>query len=174
MALMLSYNALKQNNNKEGVSKINDFEIIVNNNSPSVIKYVFTSELLTAKLKINNKDSDSLLNINSEAVFKIRNMDNDEYFQDSNIVWLRHKGRIDNSFLKQFYMIVKWVGLEGSTIKRLYNKNIIDTTINLPSLVEQKKIGEFFKRIDDTITLHQRELELLKQTKKAFLQKMFV
>lgn len=99
---------------------------------------------------------------------------NDEYFQDSNIVWLRHKGRIDNSFLKQFYMIVKWVGLEGSTIKRLYNKNIFDTTINLPSLVEQKKIGEFFKRIDDTIALHQRELELLKQTKKAFLQKMFV
>lgn len=70
---------VKQNNSKEGVSKINDFEIIVNNNSPSVIKYVFTSELLTAKLKINNKDSDSLLNINSEAVFKIRNMDNDEY-----------------------------------------------------------------------------------------------
>lgn len=39
---------------------------------------------------------------------------------------------------------------------------------------EQQTIGLFFKQLDDTIALHQRELELLKQTKKAFLQKMFV
>ena len=41
----------------------------------------------------------------------------DEYFQDSNIVWLDHKGKIDNLFLNQFYKIVEWEGLEGSTIK---------------------------------------------------------
>lgn len=46
--------------------------------------------------------------------------------------------------------------------------------LELPDLEEQKKIGTFFKYLDDTIDLHQRELELLKQTKKAFLQKMFV
>lgn len=44
----------------------------------------------------------------------------DAYFQDSNIVWLKHDECILNSFLKQFYQIVKWHGLEGSTIKRLY------------------------------------------------------
>ncbi|HEM5056102.1 TPA: restriction endonuclease subunit S, partial [Streptococcus suis] len=32
----------------------------------------------------------------------------DEYFQDSNIVWLKHDGKINNIFLKQFYSIVKW------------------------------------------------------------------
>ncbi|MFL2130915.1 restriction endonuclease subunit S [Ruoffia sp. FAM 20858] len=63
----------------------------------------------------------------------------DEYFQDSNIVWLNHEGRIDNKFLNQFYSIVKWEGLEGSTIKRLYNKNILETSIKLPTLTEQKK-----------------------------------
>ena len=97
----------------------------------------------------------------------------DEYFQDSNIVWLRHQGRIDNSFLKQFYMIVKWTGLEGSTIKRLYNKNILDTTINLPSLLEQKKVGNFFKQLDEAITLHQRKLVQLKTLKQAYLQQLF-
>jgi len=97
----------------------------------------------------------------------------DEYFQDSNIVWLRHQGRIDNSFLKQFYMIVKWTGLEGSTIKRLYNKNILDTTINLPSLLEQKKVGNFFKQLDEAITLHQRKLDQLKDLKQAYLQQLF-
>ncbi|MDN6250551.1 MAG: restriction endonuclease subunit S, partial [Tetragenococcus koreensis] len=58
----------------------------------------------------------------------------DEYFQDSNIVWLKHDNRLENTFLKQFYSIVKWQGLEGSTIKRLYNKNILNTKINVPSI----------------------------------------
>ena len=35
----------------------------------------------------------------------------DEYFQDSNIVWLQHDGAIDNTFLKQFYEVVEWSGL---------------------------------------------------------------
>ncbi|HFD0830204.1 TPA: restriction endonuclease subunit S [Enterococcus faecium] len=39
---------------------------------------------------------------------------------------------------------------------------------------EQQKIGSFFKQLDDTIALHQRKLDLLKETKKGFLQKMFV
>jgi len=98
----------------------------------------------------------------------------DEYFQDSNIVWLKHDNRLSNSFLKQFYSIVKWHGLEGSTIKRLYNKNILDTKIAIPARDEQDKIGAFFKQLDDAIVLHQRELDVLKKTKKAFLQKMFI
>lgn len=98
----------------------------------------------------------------------------DEYFQDSNIVWLKHNGRLDNKFLQQFYSIVKWQGLEGSTIKRLYNKNILDTNISVPTLDEQNKLGAFFEQLDDTIALQQRKLDLLKETKKGFLQKMFV
>lgn len=81
---------------------------------------------------------------------------------------------MDNKFLKQFYSIVKWQGLEGSTIKRLYNKNILDTGISIPSTIEQNKIGMFFEQLDDTIALHQRKLDLLKEQKKGFLQKMFV
>ncbi|WP_415610765.1 restriction endonuclease subunit S, partial [Liquorilactobacillus hordei] len=99
---------------------------------------------------------------------------NNEYFQDSNIVWLKHDDRLDNKFLQQFYSIVKWQGLEGSTIKRLYNKNILDTKINVPIIEEQQKIGVFFRQLDDTITLHQQKLILLKQLKKSFLQKMFI
>ncbi|WP_456318444.1 restriction endonuclease subunit S [Priestia megaterium] len=46
-------------------------------------------------------------------------------------------------------------------------------TINYPNIREQEKIGAFFKQLDDTIALYQRELDALKETKKAFLQKMF-
>ncbi|HGF8193440.1 restriction endonuclease subunit S [Enterococcus faecium] len=47
-------------------------------------------------------------------------------------------------------------------------------TIKIPSDVEQGKIGLFFKQLDNLIALHQRKLDLLKETKKGFLQKMFV
>ena len=96
------------------------------------------------------------------------------YFQDSNIVWLNHNGALDNGFLLQFYSRVKWAGLEGSTIKRLYNKNILETEINVPDIREQKNIGEFFTQVDNLITLHQRKLEHLQLQKKALLQQMFV
>ncbi|HFI0339241.1 TPA: restriction endonuclease subunit S [Streptococcus suis] len=97
----------------------------------------------------------------------------DEYFQDSNIVWLKHDGKIDNIFLKQFYSIVKWSGVEGSTIKRLYNENILNTEIVLPTLPEQKAIGTFFSALDQQITLHQRKLDKLKHVKQAYLSEMF-
>ena len=97
----------------------------------------------------------------------------DEYFQDSNIVWLNHDERLINLFLKCFYSVVKWEGIEGSTIKRLYNDNILDTVISFPSVPEQQKIGQYFKHLDDLITLHQRKLEKLQNFKKSMLEKMF-
>ena len=97
------------------------------------------------------------------------------YYQDSNIVWLKtDKSLIDNSFLKQFYQVVKWSGLEGSTIKRLYNSNILSTGINLPSLREQTKLGTFFNQIDNTIALHQEKIAHLKALKSTLLNKMFI
>ena len=39
---------------------------------------------------------------------------------------------------------------------------------------EQQKIGSFFKQLDDTIDLHQRKLDLLKEQKKGFIKQMFV
>ncbi|MBL9117888.1 MAG: restriction endonuclease subunit S [Verrucomicrobiaceae bacterium] len=97
----------------------------------------------------------------------------DEYFQDSNIVWLQHNGAVVNSFLKQFYSIVKWSGLEGSTITHLYNRNILETKIDLPSQREQTQIGGYFREVDRLIELEQRKHDKLVTLKKAMLQKMF-
>lgn len=44
----------------------------------------------------------------------------------------------------------------------------------IPHIDEQIKIGKFFRQLDEVIELHEKELEALKETKKAFLQKMFV
>ena len=79
----------------------------------------------------------------------------DEYFQDSNIVWLKHGDEIDNSFLKVLYSVVEW-SCEGSTIKRLYNDNFLKTNFMLPKIDEQIKLGAYFSSLDHLITLHQR------------------
>lgn len=96
------------------------------------------------------------------------------YFQDSNIVWFKHDERVDNSFLKCIYSFVKWSGIEGSTIKRLYNDNFLKTKFYLPCVEEQKRIGMFFAQLDHLITLHQRKCDELQNMKKFMLQNMFV
>ena len=96
-----------------------------------------------------------------------------EYYQDSNIVWLNHDNRLDNLFLKCFYSVVKWAGIEGSTIKRLYNDNILNTVISMPIVNEQKKIGTYFTEFDKLITLHQKRCDKLNNIKKLMIKKMF-
>ena len=98
-----------------------------------------------------------------------------EYFQDSNIVWLKtDKTRLANIFLEQFYEIADWSGLEGTTIKRLYNATMLATMIKLPSLAEQAAIGEFFRTLDGQVEAQAGKVEQLKRLKAAYLQKMLV
>ena len=97
----------------------------------------------------------------------------DEYFQDSNVVWLKTDNSIDKKYLKVFYQVIKWL-IEGSTVKHLYNDNILKSEIVFPySLDEQRKIGEYFDSLDHLITLHQRKCDETKKLKKYMLQKMF-
>lgn len=82
------------------------------------------------------------------------------------------------SFIAQFLkapLRIKQIKLIsfGSAQPQLTKKDIKKFKITLPKIEEQIKIGAFFKQIDDTIALHQRMLDLLKEQKKGFLQKMF-
>jgi len=119
------------------------------------------------------KKGDLLLSASGSIGNVVEYNGEEAYFQDSNIVWLEHGKTISNFFLKAFYSVVNWEGIEGTTIKRLYNKTILDTPITLPSFEEQEKIGNFFTVLDKVITLHQRKLEALKKLKRTLLQKMF-
>ena len=97
----------------------------------------------------------------------------DQYFQDSNIVWLNHEDSLHNPFLKVLYHVVKWNSVEGSTLKRLYNSNILNTEIFVPSKAEQRKIGDFFRSQDEAINSSQEQIIKLKYIKQACMQQMF-
>lgn len=98
----------------------------------------------------------------------------DEYFQDSNVVWLKTDGSINKKFLKTSYQVIKWL-IEGSTVKHLYNDNILRSELVMPvSQIEQAKIAEFFEALDNLITLHQQKCDELRNIKKFMLQNMFI
>lgn len=62
----------------------------------------------------------------------------------------------------------------GSTVNNLNKELVGSAIVQHPSTDEQKKIGFLMERIDTLLTLHRRKLELLKNIKKACLEKMFV
>lgn len=61
----------------------------------------------------------------------------------------------------------------GNTIKHILASEMQEFVMDLPSILEQRRIAAFFRQIDNTITLHQRKLEDLRILKKSMLQKMF-
>ena len=65
-------------------------------------------------------------------------------------------------------------GMDGGTQKFVSLSNVRNLNVIYPSDIEQDKIGRYFEHLDHLITLHQRELEKLKNIKKACLEKMFV
>ncbi|MDA1800417.1 restriction endonuclease subunit S [Bacillus cereus group sp. BY6-1LC] len=62
----------------------------------------------------------------------------------------------------------------SSANTNINQESLKEINIGLPCFEEQTKIGNFFKQLGDTIALYQRELDALKEMKKAFLQKMFI
>ena len=62
----------------------------------------------------------------------------------------------------------------STTMPAISFKSLDVLEVRYPDKKEQQKIGSFFKHLDNTIALHQRKLDLLKEQKKGFLQKMFV
>ena len=63
---------------------------------------------------------------------------------------------------------------QGISRYNISKNKVMEIAVSLPSLDEQKLIGQYFCQLDNLITLHQRELEKLKNLKKACLEKMFV
>ena len=75
----------------------------------------------------------------------------------------------EGSEFRRFSLLQK----QGGSRTYMYLNKLQNMILNIPKLEEQQKIGSFFKQLDDTIALHQRKLDLLKEQKKGYLQKMF-
>ncbi|TLQ06282.1 restriction endonuclease subunit S [Marinilactibacillus psychrotolerans] len=84
-----------------------------------------------------------------------------------------------NEFIYQTLLRLKRVGFwakytTGSTFESINSKDLKKALIYIPSENEQFQIGEFLKKIDNTIALHQEKLDKLFILKKAYLKMMFI
>ncbi|HHA4357498.1 TPA: restriction endonuclease subunit S [Enterococcus faecium] len=150
------------------------------NEEPSDYLYI-SEEKYNEYSKISGKVSQGDLlvtGVGSIGVPLLITDDNPIYFKDGNIIWFKNEHKIDGNFfyysfinnkIQKYIRDVAGIGTVGTYTIDSGKK----TPISLPTYDEQIKIGSFFKQLDHTIALHQRKLDLLKETKKGFLQKMF-
>ena len=62
---------------------------------------------------------------------------------------------------------------QGISRYNISKNKVMEIAVSLPSLDEQKMIGQYFSQLDHLITLHQRKFEKLTNVKKSMLEKMF-
>ena len=63
---------------------------------------------------------------------------------------------------------------QGKSVVHIRNDDLKEVILKYPSYEEQTQIGNFFKQLDDTIALHQRELEKFKILKTSYLENIFL
>ena len=62
----------------------------------------------------------------------------------------------------------------GTSYPAINSNELAEINVIFPTIIqEQKELGQFFKNIDNLITLHQRKYEKLRNLKKFFLEKIF-
>lgn len=116
--------------------------------------YISRELFIKYKTKFNfPKLGDILISAAGTLGKTVRYNGEDAYFQDSNIVWLDNdESKLLNDYLYYYYQTKPWIITSGSTISRLYNKDIENLTITFPKSKElQSKIISILKNIDQKI-----------------------
>lgn len=63
--------------------------------------------------------------------------------------------------------------VEGASVSNLYYSYLKDINLRIPTIEEQKKIGDFFSKLDQQIELEEQKLVKLEEQKKGYMQKLF-
>lgn len=100
------------------------------------------------------------------------------------IVFKPNNKIINSDYLTTYYDTNCWhkqvsdraaEGARNHGLLNISSTDFFDTELKFPKeLKEQEQIGNFFKKLDNLISLHQRKLEHLQKQKKALLQQMFI
>ena len=81
------------------------------------------------------------------------------------------RDKMDLNFVFDIFQIIDWKKKDESTgVPSLSKAAVNDIDIRVPLYDEQQVIGQFFSKIDNLITLHQRKLEEQKMQKKSLMQ----
>lgn len=96
------------------------------------------------------------------------------YTKDADLLWIKNQGRFHPYFLYEYFFSPTFRSYLNSishvgTIAHYTITQLSETSICLPDIEEQIKVGEYFDSLDHLITLHQSKLKSLEFIYKIFL-----
>ena len=131
-----------------------------------VAGYLFDEELI-----LLSEDGANITDRNYPVCF----LASGKYWVNNHAHVLRAKPEMDNNFICNAMEKKDYSNYNtGMAMPKLNQDTCKQIPVDCPSYAEQKKIGDFFRDLDKTITLHQRKVDDLKTMKKCLLQKMFI
>ena len=146
-------------------------------NVKAYISYDLYKELVAKSGKVRKGDV-LVTGGGSIAIPYIVTSEDPLYFKDADLIWFKMNQFLNGSFVYYFYSSPKLRNYVSTishvgTIPHYTIEQAKATPLSLPSVPEQTAISNFFRTLDDAITLHKRKLEGLKELKSAYLQQMF-
>ena len=128
--------------------------------------YIFDEELI-----LLSEDGANITDRNYPVCF----LASGKYWVNNHAHVLRPKTGNENNFICNSLERKDYTKFNtGMAMPKLNQETCKRIPVSCPSYEEQKMIGDFFRNLDNLITLHQRKVEKLKILKKSMLEKMFV
>ena len=131
-----------------------------------VADYIFDEELI-----LLSEDGANITDRNYPVCF----LATGKYWVNNHAHVLKARNKMDNNFICMSMERKDYSNYNtGMAMPKLNKDTCCQIPVDCPTFEEQKKIGDYFRNLDNLITLHQRELEKLQYIKKSMLEKMFV
>ena len=147
----------------------NEIEMVTSNN------YVTQAQIDSRKWKvIDNVPAIMFAKVGAALLLNRKRLIREPFLIDNNTMVYIPSAYWDIMFCKILFDTLNLSKYSQVGALPSYNGSDIEAIhVFLPTLPEQAAIGSFFQELDQLITLQQRELELMKEGKKALLSKMF-
>ena len=148
----------------------NEYELLYSNN------YVTQEQIERKKWKpITEVPAMFFAKVGAAVMLNRKRIVNTPFLLDNNTMAYKFGNGWDTDFGRTLFDTINLASLVQVGALPSYNASDVEgIVIALPTIEEQRKIGQYFQNLDHLITLHQRKCEMLLKYKKAMLQKMFV
>ncbi|AMG63838.1 MULTISPECIES: restriction endonuclease subunit S [Staphylococcus] len=150
-------------------SVLNNKNLIPNIKESKEFQEVQQNDLIFADASEDYKDLGKAVLINFN-ISKVISGLHTHLFRPNNLVI--PKFLLFNTKTKNYLKFIHRQG-NGISVLGISKNNLSKYIVNLPFKSEQEKIGNFFSKLDRQIELEEQKLELLKQQKKGYMQKIF-
>lgn len=157
--------------------KVSDMNLPANKTFMNMANnYVTDQQINEKKWKvINDVPAVIFAKVGAAIMLNRKRMVIEPFLMDNNTMSYSFSNHWDTNFGNIFFQTLNLPKYAQVGALPSYNSKDIGTiSVNLPSLSEQQKIGDFFSKLDSFIEKQSAKVELLKKRKQAFLQKMFV